>query len=92
MTDSKLEAQIDKHFAYLANDEDPTRRWFDVAWFVDFIATGRKVGGRDRDRLEAQVRTILEARADAGTVRRWREVNGPSLRGDRMNLYLQLNV
>jgi len=38
-------------------------------------------------RLRPQVKAELERRADAGEVRRWSDVHGPSLRADRADHY-----
>lgn len=85
---STLPEKLDKQFTYqrtvYATSGDRADLFVTVDHLTNLIAAQSR---SDAKRTRQQVKAELERRADAGELRRWLAVNGPSYRQDRADHY-----
>lgn len=85
---STLTEKIDKQFEYqrtcYATSGDRGDLFVTVEHLAGLIAQQTR---QDLRRVRRQVKAELERRVDDGGARRWLDVNGPSLRHDRVDHY-----
>ncbi len=81
--------KLDKQFTYqqtvYATTNDPAELFVSVDRLTVLLASQTRA---EPDRVRRWVKDELERRADAGELRRWLEVHGPSHRADRVDHYL----
>lgn len=84
-----IREKLDKQFAWQLTRHATSGSQLDLLVVLDEVTDYLTAQMRaDRDRVREGVRGELERRAEAGEIRRWLEVYGPSARPDRVNHYL----
>lgn len=80
----KMVKQFEYQRTRYATSADPADLFVSVDRLADYIAQQMRA---DRRPIRRQVKTEMESLAEAGQVRRWLQVHGPSARPDRADHY-----